>query len=196
MDDAFNFLRLRDLDGCHSTAAEPPSSTYLERLSNPQIQLQQPRDPISKSDLASKPRLLVFSAADKGGLARLANSYIDHLSRMSSSLDAGQLATYFNNLAYTLAERRSFLAWKSFSVASSVPELQDLPAKMSAPVRSRASSILGFVFTGQGAQFAGMGKELLTLPTFLASMNKSEMYLDNLGCQWSLIGKQNDSIPL
>ena len=135
-----------------------------------------------------RPKLLVWSAADEGGLVRLAESYAAHLSQLASSLSATEAGAYLSDLAYTLAVRRSSLNWKSFVVAGSVFDLHDLTRKLSKPVRSRVDPKLGYIFTGQGAQFAQMSKDLLGFPTYLESLRRSEMYLDDIGCQWSLLG--------
>lgn len=140
-----------------------------------------------------RPRLLLWSSADKDGLARLANAYSNHLSQLSSSLGLEEAGIYFESLAYTLAVRRSSLAWKSFAVATSISELQHLDAKLSTPVRSHVSPKLGYVFTGQGAQFAEMAKELFIFAIFQGSIRRSEMYLDQLGCEWSLTGMSSIS---
>lgn len=140
---------------------------------------------------AMRPKLLMWSTADESGLARLADSYDAHISELASSLSPTEATAYLSDLAYTLAVRRSSLSWKSFAVARSVLDLHDLRRKLAKPVRSRADPKLGYIFTGQGAQFAGMSKDLFGFPTFLNSLRRSEMYLDDLGCQWSLLGSSN-----
>lgn len=139
-----------------------------------------------------RPKLLIWSTADEGGLARLADSYDVHISELCSSLNQTEATAYLSDLAYTLAVRRSSLSWKSFAVARAVFDLRDLRKKLSKPVRSRADPKLGYIFTGQGAQFAGMAKDLFGFPTFLNSLRKSEMYLDDIGCKWSLLGSSNN----
>ena len=54
--------------------------------------------------------------------------------------------------------------------------------------RSRSMPVLSFVFTGQGAQWSGMGRELLGHHVFRASLEQASRYLQGLGCKWSLIG--------
>lgn len=137
---------------------------------------------------ALRPRLLLWSSADKDGLVRLANAYSAHMAQLSSSLCIEEAGIYLESLAYTLAARRSSLAWKSFAVATSISSLQNLDVKLSKPVRSHVLPKLGYTFTGQGAQSAEMAKELFNFPIFQASILMSEMYLDHLGCEWSLTG--------
>ncbi|KAL1957332.1 hypothetical protein VTO42DRAFT_6121 [Malbranchea cinnamomea] len=94
------------------------------------------------------------------------------------------------NLAHTLTARRSTLQWRySFTAAS----LQDLvstlsEAEKSKPIRSSTNNHVVFVFTGQGAQWFAMGKELMkTQSRYGDSMRKSDEILRVLGASWSLI---------
>ena len=81
------------------------------------------------------------------------------------------------------------LPWKTFLVCSSVLELQNMISSKSPELqRSRSIPVLSFVFTGQGAQWSGMGRELLGHHVFKASLEQASRYLQGLGCKWSLIG--------
>lgn len=192
LDDAYNFLRLRSLAGNHCTAKNPPSMDELDGQSGSSLAL--PSISNSSQQTAhggrgnSASKLLVWSAADEGGLMRLARAYNLHLSHMSSAMSIDQANMYLENLAYTLAARRSLLPWRSFATTASVIGLQDLPIKLSKPVKSKETPSLCYVFTGQGAQFAGMSKELLAFPVFTNSLFRSEMYLRDMQCPWSLLG--------
>ena len=59
--------------------------------------------------------------------------------------------------------------------------------KTSGLLRSRSAPVISFVFTGQGAQWAGMGRELLGYPVFRTSLEQATKYMQGLGCTWSLI---------
>ena len=138
-----------------------------------------------------RPKLLIWSTADEGGLARVAALYDAHVSQLASSLSATEASVYLSNMAYTLAVRRSSLNWKSFAVAHSVFNLRDLRKILSKPVRSKVDPKLAYVFTGQGAQFARMSIDLFGFPVYLNSLRRSEMYLDGFGCRWSLLSLLN-----
>lgn len=61
------------------------------------------------------------------------------------------------------------------------------------PIRTRERPRLGFVFTGQGAQWYAMGRELIgAYPVFKNSLLESEKHLKELGATWSLLGEYFD----
>lgn len=94
-----------------------------------------------------------------------------------------------HQLAYTLSVRRSkfpvrtsFLAGtqEDFLLAASSPAGKQLERTTSKPK-------LTLVFTGQGAQWYAMGRELLhTQSSFTKSLRESETMLRDLGAEWSL----------
>ena len=182
LDDACNFLRLKNVKGNHCTVKTPPQTTEicLGALGN---RFHHGNE--SRSDL--KPKLLVWSAADEKGIERLAEVYSKHF----TALDLGRedMSTYMHDLAFTLTVRRSSLSWKSYVVAQSTQSLHELQPQLSKPVRSGGEPTIGFVFTGQGAQWWGMGHDLLDFPVFKDSLQKSEGYLKDLGCCWTLMGE-------
>jgi acyl transferase domain-containing protein len=57
------------------------------------------------------------------------------------------------------------------------------------PTRETESPRIGYVFTGQGAQWHAMGRELLEqYPVFAATLNAADAYLFKLGAPFSLLG--------
>ena len=106
-----------------------------------------------------------------------------------------RLERYLSDLAHTLNTRRSLLPWKSFAVVQSLDDLKGIEASISAPQRSVVEPALGFIFTGQGAQWAGMGLDLLKFPAYERSIKEAEEYFVELGSSWNLreeILKDND----
>lgn len=93
------------------------------------------------------------------------------------------------DVAYTLGARRSTMQWRHAINATSlqglVSSLSDTEPK---PVRSSNNNRIVFVFTGQGAQWFAMGRELMnTQSPYGDSMRKSDKMLRDLGAPWSLI---------
>ncbi|KAJ5951025.1 uncharacterized protein N7479_009438 [Penicillium vulpinum] len=84
-------------------------------------------------------------------------------------------------------ERTGF---RSFAVANSRDQLQSVLDR-GLPKFSRASrkaqTRLAFVFTGQGGQWAGMGRELLRIPIFRESMARSQDIISSLGCPFDMV---------
>ena len=101
---------------------------------------------------------------------------------------------YIRDLAFTLSEKRSRLAWKTCLITSSLSHLcsaLDNPAARIVTTRPSNGQRLGFVFTGQGAQWARMGIELNKYPVFRESVRLSDEYLRfALNCPGSVIEAQ------
>jgi len=111
----------------------------------------------------------------------------DFFNRVAISED--QIPEYLNNISYTLATKRTLLKWRTFIVTDSLENLRNLEV-MSAPImHSLETPIFGFIFTGQGAQWANMGVELLKFPVFRGIIEQAEIYLKGLGCLWSILGE-------
>lgn len=189
LDDAYHYLSLRNLVGSHQTVEKPPESwDEHERYSSLQINSAR----TCQKNLCRKnstPKLLVWSASDEGGLKRLARLYRKHIAELPEAISKDD-CEYFEDLVYTLCTKRSSLSWKSFAIADSAMGLQQrLENSLSTPTRSSHVPRLAFVFTGQGAQWCGMGKELLTYTTFRESLQKAGKFFQSLGCRWDIFGK-------
>ncbi|KAJ5950909.1 Acyl transferase/acyl hydrolase/lysophospholipase [Penicillium vulpinum] len=147
------------------------------------------RGPRHGGDLAAnndplKRKLYVVSAYHKQAAIQLGKSIGAYLDLYPVVFNDSTL----DNMAYTLGQRRTFLPWR---LASSAIIGQELTASLSidaVPVRSSKEPTVGFVFTGQGAQWHGMGKELLsTYPVFKQTMKDVDACLKLLGAQFSII---------
>lgn len=141
-------------------------------------------------------RVFALSSHDRAGFTRIGASLIAHLDHLGAQAAS---PSYLADLSYTLAAARSSLSWRSCCVAESAAELRE---HLSRPldekaVRPTSPPRIGFVFTGQGAQWARMGIELLAYPTFSLSIEKSASFLRSMGCDWDpveeLSKKSSDS---
>ena len=188
LDDAFNYLHLRALHGKHNTREVPPSSLSPTRIASHTDEVLNDDHTILPEKHVAKPksRLFVWSAAEESGLKRLATAYSHYLRSVPSPVDQTAIIA---DLAYTLSEKRSHLQWRASVAALSIDDLlQTLERGFMTTTRSSHGLKLGFVFTGQGAQWCAMGRELLDYPVFRRSLKDAELYLRSLGCTWLLVG--------
>ncbi|KAJ8061400.1 hypothetical protein OCU04_010456 [Sclerotinia nivalis] len=134
------------------------------------------------------PKLLLWSTADKLGMARMAKKYVEYFTRINKAMSNAEFEHFLDSLSYTLTERRTSLSWKSFAIIKSLPDLIDLPSRISEPVNTSrlTSRRLGFIFTGQGAQWAQMGQDLIVYPIFKHSLQESALVFQAVGASWSL----------
>ena len=179
LDDAHHYLKRRGQLGKHSTRHNPPNSLnecIIDTASKNLVQMRSIR--------TSKPKLFVWTAADESGLERLSTLYGDHFK--SHPFTESERC---DDIAYTLAVRRSVFQWRSYLVATDHAELQEVKNNLSKAVRSSNGRNAVFVFTGQGAQYAAMGSDLHTYRVFIKSIQESSKVLAELGCTWSLQGR-------
>ena len=132
-------------------------------------------------------RIFTLSAKDEVAGRAMAANVRKYLSEMGETRDSGQL---LDQLAYTLGQRRSHFSWNA---AVPAKNLTDLTAALSPEEikfkRTLREPRLGFVFTGQGAQWYAMGRELISLyPVFREALEEADNALHELGASWSLIG--------
>lgn len=98
-------------------------------------------------------------------------------------------------LSYTLSCRRSLLKWRKAFVASDVEQLQGmLDEPKVSKTRAAPAAKIAFVFTGQGAQWARMGCDLVaSSEVFRRSVEASSRVLRSLGCEWDLLEELSKS---
>ena len=102
-------------------------------------------------EVTSRPYLLALSANDEKSLQAQLSTLDRHLSDPAVSVK-------LRNLAYTLSEKRSRHYHRGYLVANGTD--LDLQAFAHNNIREETPKI-GFIFTGQGAQWPEMGRDLL-----------------------------------
>ena len=129
--------------------------------------------------------VFLFSANDRESLQRQISMTVLYAMERHSTLYP-QLLT---SLAYTLGQRRSCHAWRIAVPASTQDGLiQSLKDVALAPIKATEQQTIGFLFTGQGAQWPTMGMSLYdTYTTYARSLDKASTLLAKLGASWSLV---------
>jgi acyl transferase domain-containing protein len=133
-------------------------------------------------DKATQPYTLVFSANDAKSLKSYCKAISEHLSNPS-------VAVKLPDLAYTLSERRSRHFHRAYVVTdnNNINEGAFTFGKKNTDVPK-----IGFVFTGQGAQWSQMGKGIIeTFPVAKSLIYRLDHVLQALPKppSWSLLSK-------
>lgn len=216
LDDALHYLESRSLSGFHNCVSDPSRAvpalaSILGGSTNGHTNgntngntndhdidetnghsFNDRRNGCDQDDCRILPKLLVWSAADERAAQRVIQSYQsyyrDNIAGSEEKL---------SQLAYTLGARRSVHSWRTYSVvglrdtiaAEPNPDHGLTPVAVARPVRAPTEdSSISFVFTGQGAQYARMGLELLEYHPFKQSLCKSDAIFKKLGSAWSIFG--------
>lgn len=126
-------------------------------------------------------RLFTTSARSEYSLQHAVNDLREYLERHDQpNLD---------DVSYTLTSRRSNFQWRSSVVARDLESLLTSLKNNSIDLVKTPSRIANvLVFTGQGAQWARMGYDLmLASQAFSKSIELSDKFLQILGGEWSLV---------
>ncbi|KAJ9239475.1 hypothetical protein DTO207G8_920 [Paecilomyces variotii] len=137
----------------------------------PHYQHGKPKNEAPYNHSAPRPFLVGLSAHDQATLTRNIAAH-----------DAVASKFYLADLAYTLLERRTKLPHRAFTVASEESINADFDLSSFKFGQSpRSIPKVGFIFTGQGAQWAGMGVQAMkTFPSFMASIRRMDRVLQRL----------------
>lgn len=213
VDDAYHYLRSRGLKGRHNTTILPRPhingtntngfhtyssngmngtnsevhTTAVNGATNGTVNGHGPStNGHTTKHKTQTPHLLIWSSHDQGGVSRLQQLYLEYLLQK----DEKNVPDMMARLSYTLNERRTFFPWRAFCVASTLKDVEgSLENGLSKPARASQPPKIGIVFTGQGAQWYAMGRELLAYKVYYDCIKAADTFFRTMGCTWSLLGK-------
>lgn len=127
-------------------------ASYVGRSPNTHISsyIASEDDIFAEGDNASRPVTLVFSANDEKALKAYCNALSDHLVNPNVRIN-------LFDLAYTLSERRTRHFHRAYIVSQDPTDLDQ--NKLFFGKKSRGVPKVGFVFTGQGAQWSQVSNQ-------------------------------------
>lgn len=190
LDDAYNYLRLRGLKGNTASVKETPTlPRILDDETGSDSEADSGHGTMTSSPhnetFMERPRLFVFSSPEQAALGRFAKLYSTYLQSKPSKF--GTSDGFLANLGYSLSHRRSIFQWRSSAVASSCSDLSTVLEQPIKSSRTGKAPSIAMVFTGQGAQWHAMGRELRHYEIFSRSVAKADKYLRSLGADWSAL---------
>lgn len=150
--------------------------------------------PYTTNSTTDDTKVLILSARDERSCQRMVSDVRAYLQK-HRSLGHEASNDLLRDLSYTLGERRTLFQWvaahqvrlEGKNGLDAVIQALDSPRFKPGRVPSRCPRI-GMVFTGQGAQWYAMGRELLTsYPVFRRSVEEAESHLRAIGANWSLV---------
>lgn len=185
IDDAYHYMLQRGLNGRHNTVVAPDEND--EYASDSGFSSDAEASATETNQAGVNKALFAFSASDQAALGRLLPGYMEFLEERIASLNDS--AGLVSDLAYTLAKRRTVfdhrVAFAAGSLEELIEELRANPAPKTKKVPRKEN--VAFIFTGQGAQYCQMGRELLPYDIFRQSLAHSQKVLDSLDCEWNLV---------
>ena len=146
-------------------------------------------NPFNRTQIPPK-AIIPLSSFDEEGVQRNAVHMAEFLERREALTEGNEDDDKFlTDLAFTLSKHRSVFPWRSFVIAESLGALSKAltadPGLVASRVQAKPS--LGFIFTGQGAQWYGMGRELIAFPVYRRSIEDASDFMTAEGASWSLI---------
>ncbi|KAJ3467283.1 hypothetical protein MRS44_004847 [Fusarium solani] len=172
MDEAPKYMSARGLKGNHNSLVTSSANASISACS---------------PTIGFDPQVFCFSSHEKSGLHRVMESHLSYLNSQE-----GNDPNFLRNYAYTLGSRRSNLEWKYITVARSrealIERLQSINETNFIRSSKNKKFKLCFLFCGQGAQFAQMGKDLLPFEAFRDSLEAASLYMKKtLGSPFDLL---------
>lgn len=182
LEDAYGYLQSH---GLQPLVGEPRTPFVRKPLESTQT----PNGHHNQSPIRT--RVFMLSGFDDQSIAKqIENMKVYLLERQSIADDE-----FMSSLAFTLNQRRTALMCRAAATGHSAANvIKALEGSIKVRKATR-KPVVGFVFTGQGAQWCGMGRELVgAYPVFRQSMERIDAHLTRLGAPFSALGKNKARI--
>ena len=194
IDDAYHYLEARGIKGLTKTVAHPLPLSPQSASTDSGVDVDDAEDSKELSQGPTQKLVFALSAPEQNALQRIGDTYMSYVEEVDAAKDA-RSKTLLDELAYTLSNRRSAFQWRTTVVADTVEDLKTQLATLPKPTRSSKPPTMFFAFTGQGAQWYAMGRELMAYEVYENSVLKADSYLKSIGAPWSAVeelGKSED----
>ncbi|KAF2721125.1 putative polyketide synthase [Polychaeton citri CBS 116435] len=135
-----------------------------------------------------RPRVLIVSAKSERSCHQSIESLAEYVREIANSEFQG---SRLDQLVYTVNKRALYkhqAVVVANSASSCVEQLNSLVQKPIPAREVRDDTRVGYIFSGQGAQYYNMARGLITTwPHFNTSLQRANRCLASLGCSWDLL---------
>ena len=183
------FLTPNDSSSCRprSRSSSGSETSSWVNITNEKEEADTPSDASNPINMESQV-LQIFAITAKSELS-LRNS-LDHVWDWVCTCNQSTSSRSLKDLAYTLSSRRSIMPWRQIVIAATPQDVMSALDDKARMMNKRPSgqSQVNFCFTGQGAQWHAMGRELIsTSVIFRSSLIRSSKFFKRLGASWDLM---------
>ncbi|RHZ51660.1 putative polyketide synthase [Aspergillus thermomutatus] len=148
--------------------------------------LESSQAPNGRHQSPIRTRLFMLSGFDDRSIAKQIENMKAYLIERQSIADD----EFMSNLAFTLNQRRTAMMCRAAATGHSAANVIKAFEGSIKVRKATRKPVVGFVFTGQGAQWCGMGRELVgAYPVFRQSMERIDAHLSRLGAQFYALGE-------
>lgn len=179
------FLRSFGYGGTNAHVVVDAAADYLPPSTTPALRR------MSWGATARVPRIFMVSAASQKSCQLMCKRLAKYLVAKQQALEDPE--RLLSRLSFTLGRHTVF----PHRVAHVACDVDDLVSQLlttahgAIPHREKLkNSRIAFIFSGQGAQYAEMGRQLLhTRPVFFQVLERARAHLCRLGCSWDLVSE-------
>ncbi|KAK3292802.1 uncharacterized protein B0H64DRAFT_464367 [Chaetomium fimeti] len=151
------------------------------------------RRTLSWGSTARTPRVFILSAANQSSCQKMCTRVARYLVARQPHTLGSEQDVLLSRLSYTLSKHTMLphrVALVACDMGNLVSQLMMASSGPVPPRETKKSSRIAFIFSGQGAQYAEMGRQLLqSRPVFFRALERARSHLSHLGCTWDLVSE-------